>query len=141
MFGNLLQLFYDNNLDVRPNTAFVNAWLKRTISHFNTKVQRNVSAAEAVQYLIVERHVSDFGDVRIYPSRDQLKSASKTTSGNSIVLVDPAFFETGWLQSLMSETLARNGLRTHFQISAEMTLLYRTQKAGGGGKGFVPFLA
>lgn len=141
VLGNLLQLFTDNNVDVYPIVAFVNSWLKRTVARFNLTATRNVEASEAVQYLIVDRYKGDFGDVHFNYSRDQLKSASKTTSGNSIVILDPAFFETGWLQPLMSETLARDGLRTQFQVSAMMTLLYRTQKAGGGGKGFVPFLA
>lgn len=140
VFGNLTQLFTDNTLDVRPSVAFVNSWLKRTISRFSTDVTRNVEAAAKIQYLTVDQHSGDFGDVRVFYSRDQLKATSKTTQGNSIVLCDPSFFETGWLQPLMSETLARNGLRTHFQVSAMMTLIYRTQKAGGGGTGFVAYL-
>lgn len=139
VFGDLIQLFKDNT-DVKPSMAFVNSFLKRTISQFSTKVTRNVSAAEKVQYAVIERHVSDFGDVSIYHSRDQLKAASKTTYGNSIVILDPSYFETGWLQPLMSETLARTGLHTQFQISAMMTLLYRTEKAGGGGTGYVSYI-
>ena len=41
---------------------------------------------------------------------------------------------------LMSEILARNGLRTQFQVSAMCTLIYRTQKAGGGGINFIPYI-
>lgn len=138
VFGNLVQLFVDNGTEIRPTVAFVNSWLKRSISLFNTRVTRNVDAAARVQYLAIEQHHSDFGDVFVYYSRDQLKSATKVLSGNSIVLCDPSYFETGWLQPLQSEVLARNGLRTQFQISAMMTLIFRTEKAGGGGTGFVP---
>jgi hypothetical protein len=74
-------------------------------------------------------------------SRDQLNAASKTTQGNSIVFVDPSFYETGWLSPVTSETLARNGTKTRFQVQCNMTLIYRTEKAGGGGKGYVANLA
>lgn len=132
ILGDLLQLFVDNNTEIRPNVAFVNSFLKRTITGFSTNVTRNINAAERAQINTIERHTSDFGDLDIFYSRDQRKSASKTVSGNSLTLLDPSFFETAWLQPLMSETLARNGLRTQFQISAMCTLIYRTSKAIGG---------
>ena len=137
LFGDIIQRFVDGNTEIRPSVVFVNSLLKRTISEYSTKTTRFVDAAEKVQYFTVEQHHSDFGDVFIYYSRDQLNAATKTSQGNSIVILDPSFFETGWLQPLTSEILARNGLRTQFQISAQLTLLYRTEKAGGGGTGFV----
>jgi len=140
VFNNLLQLFYDNAVDVSPTVAFVNSWLKRTISLFSTNVTRYMPAMTPIQKLVIEEHQSDFGTVRIYLSRDQLKSATKITSGNSIVFLDPSFFETGWLSPLTSETLARTGTKTRFQIQTNMTLIYRSQKAGGGGTGFVPYI-
>lgn len=137
VFGDLVQLFTDNTTDIRPSVAFVNSYLKRTISGYSTSVTRNVDAAAKVQYYIIEQHHGDFGDVFVHYSRDQLLSASKTAQGNSIVIIDPSFFETGWLQPLTSEILARNGLRTQFQISAMMTLIYRTPKALTGMTGAV----
>lgn len=139
-FNNLVQLFYDNSTDVKPSVAFVNSWLKRTISLYSTNVTRNIEASAKAQVLTIEEHQSDFGTIRIYLSRDQLKSTVKTNSGNSIVFCDPSFFETGWLTAPQSEELARNGTKTRFQIQANMTLIYRTQKAGGGGTGFVPYI-
>jgi len=137
VFNDYVQAFVDNGTEIRPSVAFVNSWLKRTISLYSTKVTRNVDAAARIQELVVEQHRSDFGDVGVFYSRDQLKSATKTTQGNSITLVDPSFFETGWLLPLRSEILARDGLRTKFQISAQMTLIFRTEKAGGGATSVV----
>lgn len=140
IYNDLIQQFVDNSTDIRPTAVFVNSWLTRTLSLYSTKVTRNVEASARVQELVIEQHKSDFGDVFKYYSRDQLKSTAKTSSGNSIVLLDPSFFETGWLQPLMSEVLPRTGLRTSFQISAMCTLIYRTQKAGGGGINYVPYI-
>jgi hypothetical protein len=137
VFNNLLQLFYDNGVDVTPSVCFVNSWLKRTISLYSTNVTRYMPAMTPVQKLVIEEHQSDFGTVRIYLARDQLKSATKTTYGNSIVFIDPSYFETGWLTPLQSETLARQGTKTRFQIQANMCVIYRTEKAGGGGTGFL----
>lgn len=140
VFNDLVQAFADNNVDIHPTVVFVNSWLTRTISQYSTNVTRNVDAAARVQELVIEQHRSDFGDIFKYYSRDQLKSTTKTASGNSLVLLDPSYFETGWLQPLISETLPRTGLRTSFQISAMLTLIFRTQKAGGGGINFIPYI-
>ncbi len=140
VFVDLLQAFPDQRLGVRPSQAYVNSWLKRTISEFSTKVTRNVDAASKVQILAVERHTSDFGEVDIFYTEDQLKSASKTTSGNSICFIDPRHFEVGWLRAPMVESLARDGLRDRFQMNAHCTLIYDHDRGGGGGQGYVPYL-
>ncbi len=130
LWGDIVQKYVDGGTEIRPSVAFVNSWLKRTISQFSTKVQRFVGAAEKVQINTVERHTSDFGEVDIYFARDQLRGATKAGPGNSLTLVDPSYFEVAFLQPLMTETLARVGLATRFQVSAQCTLIYRTQKAG-----------
>jgi hypothetical protein len=136
----LLQSFRDNSYDVFPTQAYVNSWLKRGISEFSTKVTRNVDVGSKLQMLVVERHASDFGDLDVIYSEDQLKSATRTTQGNSICFVDPSKFELGWLRAPTVETLARDGLRDQFQINAHVTLIYKTSKAGGGGTGYVPYI-
>jgi uncharacterized protein DUF5309 len=140
IFGDLMQLFQVNDADIRPTAVFVNNWLKRTISQYSTRVTRYVDAAAKVQINTIEEHDSDFGTVRVYYSRDQLRSTTRTGQGNSIVILDPNFFEVGFLQPLTSELLERDGLRTRFQISAMATLIYRTERAGGGGQGYVAYL-
>ena len=137
----LLQAFRDQNYDVFPTQAYVNSWLKRTISEFSTKVTRNVDAADKIQQLIVERHTSDFGDLDVIYSEDQLKSSARTESGNSITFIDPEMFEWGWLKAPTIETLSRDGFRDRFQINAHVTLVYKTAKAGGCGTNYVPFIS
>jgi hypothetical protein len=140
VFSDLVQLFVDGGTEIRPSVALVNSYLKRTISQYTTKVTRNIDAAARAQINVVERHSSDFGDIDIFYTRDQLKGTTKAGPGNSIVILDPSYFEVAFLQPLMSETLARNGLRTSFQISAMCTLIYRTQKAGGGARNVCPYI-
>lgn len=137
----LLQAFNDNEYDVVPSQSYVNSWLKRTISEFSTKVTRNVDAMDRAQILIVERHASDFGDLDVFFTQDQLKGGSRTTSGNSIVFLDPRHFAKGWFVPPTVEDLSRDGLRDRFQVNAQVALLYKTDKALGGGDGYVPFIS
>jgi hypothetical protein len=130
IFGDIIQLFVDGGTEIRPSVGFVNSYLKRTISQYSTSVTRNIEAAARTQLLVIERYESDFGAMDIYFSRDQLKGTTRTGDLNSLVIIDPQYFELGWLQSLMSEQLARNGLRTQFQVSAMLTLVYRAEKGG-----------
>lgn len=134
VFNNLLQLPTAANQDIRFTHAFVNRWLKRTISLYSTNVTRNVDAAARVQELVVDQYSGDFGDVGVFFSRDQIAASSKSDDnpGNSLVLLDPMFFETAWLTPLRTEVLSRDGIRTRYQVYAQMTLVYRTEKAGGG---------
>ncbi|MEE8522136.1 MAG: DUF5309 family protein [Gemmatimonadota bacterium] len=136
----LLQVFRDQSLDVSPTQAYVNSFLKRTISEFSTRVTRNVDAADAMQKLMIERHTSDFGDLDILYTEDQLIAASKTTEGNSICFLDPSLFKIGWARRPMVEALSRDGLRDRYQMNAQATLLFQNEKGGGGGEGFVSYI-
>jgi hypothetical protein len=141
IFNDLLQIPRDNSVDVQFSVCFANSWIKRTISGYNTKITRNIDAMERRQMLVVDRYTGDFGDVDVYPCRDQITAAGKTTdTANSFVLIDPQYLELGFLKSLVSEQLARGGLSTKFQISAMMTLVYRTAKAIGGASNCRPYI-
>jgi hypothetical protein len=140
VFIDLQQSFGDNNYDTFPTQCYVNSWLKRTISEYSTKITRNSDMAAAHQQLVIERHTSDFGDLDVFYTIDQLKSASRTTSGNSLIFIDPTAFSVGWLRRPMIEDLARGGLNDQFQMNAMCTLVYKSAKAGGGGLGYVPYI-
>lgn len=140
VFIDLLQVFRDQRLGVRPTQCYVNSYLKRTISEYSTKITRNVDASSKVQMLVVERHESDFGSLDILYTEDQLNSASKVTSGSSLIFIQPDLFRVGWLRPPTVEQLSRDGLRDRFQINAQATLLYDHDRGGGGGTGFVPYI-
>jgi len=132
VFIDLLQAFVDNNYDVDVTRTFVNSWLKRTISEYSTKNTFNIPTDARTQILNIERHNSDFGDVDIVYTQDQLKSATKHGDTNSLVFVDGDHLSLGWLRPLKVEPLARDGTRDRFQISGEVTLVYDTAVAVGG---------
>lgn len=125
VFGNLLELTWGNT-EVQPSEVYCGAKLKRTISQYSTKVTRNVDANAKKQVLTVEQYDSDFGMLNVHLHRNLAN-----VSGNSELLaIDPRFYATGWLQPLRREILARDGKRTRYQISCDLTLLYGNEKAG-----------
>lgn len=136
-FISRLQVFKDQNLTTNPRVALVNSWLKRSISEFSTKITRNVDAVGARQILLIERHTSDFGDVDVVYTRDQLNAASATVNGNSFIVIDPEMFSTGWFKRPTFEQLSRDGFRDRFQMTTQLTLLYKSRNGGGGGLGYV----
>ena len=136
----LQQVFKDNTLEVNPSIAFVNSFLKRTISEFSTRVTRNVDADAKRQTLVIDRHESDFGALDVIYTEDQLNAATKTAQGNSISFIDPEFYSIGVLRSPTIEALPRDGFRHRFQINSQATLIFRADQGGGGGEGFVSYI-
>jgi hypothetical protein len=137
VFNNMLQRSYD--FQTEPRQAYVGPFLKRTVSGYTTNVTRNVDANRRRQILAIDIYDSDFGTVEILKSRDQLTGATAgADSANSVVIIDPEQLQTGWLQRVRTERLSRDGLRERFQISAELTLVYRVPEAINGGTNYRP---
>ncbi len=129
VFNDMLELIWQTG-EINPTEVYVNSRLKRTISGYTTNVTRNIDAADKRQIQATDFYDSDFGTLRMYLSRDQLRSATVGAKGNSICVIDPMYFRTGWLQTARREILPRDGLRDRFQMSASMCLMARTEKAG-----------
>lgn len=124
IFNNLLELVWTNSV-VQPNEVYVGAKLKRTISLFSTKVTSFQPASDRNKNLTIDTYDSDFGSVKVFLHRNL--TSHGTTSSNQMFVIDPAWLATGWLRPLRREVLSRDGTRDRFQISAELTLLYRNQ--------------
>lgn len=123
VFIDFLELCY-NNSDVLPTECYVGPKLKRTISLYTTKITHNRDANDKVQGFVVNTYDSDFGPVNVFFHRDLPASG---TGNHDALLVDPNWFATGWLQPLRREVMPRGGKNEKFQISAELTLLYRNE--------------
>jgi hypothetical protein len=136
VFNNILELVWGNT-SMMPNEVYVGPKLKRTISMYNTKVTRNIDASAKAQILTVSNYDSDFGQLRVFLHRE----LTSTDTASEMLVIDPNWFATGWLQPLRRETLSRDGLRQRFQMSAEFTLFYRNEKAGAAISGISKYLA
>jgi len=150
ILNDILELVYANGT-VQPSELYCGPKIKRTISGMNTKTTFQLNAAERRQILATDWYVSDFGDLKIFLARDQAKTSGKLCSGpiteldaddrpptdkdNSFVVIDPRYFQTGWLHEVRREILPRDGLRDRFQLSATVCLICKSERAGGGARG------
>lgn len=135
VFNDLLELTWGNTA-VMPTEVYVGPKLKRTISLYATKVTPFLDAEDKKQVLTTTRYESDFGIVSIDLHRDLANNGSLC----EMLVIDPNWFATGWLQPLRREVLARDGKRDRYQISGEFTLLYRNEKAGLAVAGAHPYI-
>jgi hypothetical protein len=137
VFTDVLELTWGNTA-MMPNEVYVGPKLKRTISQYSTKVTRFLDAKEQTQVLTTDSYASDFGPINHNLHRDLLSTAADTA--NELLLIDPNWFATGWLQPLRREVLSRDGKRDRYQISAEFTVLYRNEKAGAAVTNCRPYI-
>lgn len=123
IFTNILQLAWGNS-DVMPNEIFVGPNLKRTITNYSTRVTPFIDAETKKQVLTVSQYESDFGAMKVFLHRNLTSAGS---SVNEMIVIDPKWLATGWLQALKRESLPRTGLRSQAMITADMTLLYKNE--------------
>lgn len=111
-----------------PNMVLAPANLKRQISAFtgNSKLTTNVDADSKKIILTVDYYESDFGIVKVYPTRFL---AVDSTGYESILVLEKEKWALGTLQGLKTEKLARTGLSTKIQMSTEYTLICRAENA------------
>lgn len=126
VFNNLLEMVWRGSA-VQPNEVYVGPKFKRTISLYSTKVTPFEMAEEKKHTLTVGTYDSDFGVVKMFLHRDL--ASTGTTTGNEMFVIDPNWLATGWLQPMRREVLTRAGTYDRAQISADLTLLYRNEKA------------
>jgi hypothetical protein len=125
IFNNILQLTWGNTARM-PYQVYCNPKVKRSISGFTTNVTRNIDAAEMRQINTVSFYDSDFVQgMEIRMHRD-LTDGDDT---GQMVMIDPTYLASGWLNPLKSEMLARDGLRDRYQLSGHLTLLFNNEKA------------
>lgn len=122
-FTNLLQLAWGNS-EVMPTEVFVGPNLKRTISNYSTRVTPFIDAESKKQIVTVSNYESDFGSLKIFLHRNLTSAGS---SVNELLIIDPAWFATGWLQPLKREVLPRTGIRSQAMITCDATLLYKNE--------------
>lgn len=136
LFNDVLEMIWDDT-EAYPTDVYVGPKLKRTISLYATKNTPFLSAEERKQVLVINQYDSEFGILMIYLHRD-LDSAAATA--NEMLVIDPNFYATGWLQPVRREVLSRDGKRDRFQLSGEFTLVFGNEVAGGAVSNWRPYI-
>lgn len=136
--NNLLTLAYANPVNLRE--AYVPMKLKRTINQYTTSVTRYIPASDKRSFDIIDVYESEMGVVALFKSRYQLEAPNLTSTGNSFAVIDPDYFQVGWLRPLNTSVLGLDGDRERRMIVGEATLIIRSEKAGVVGKDFVAYV-
>ena len=128
-FNDLLQTCYENGAE--PTVALVRPGIKRKISSFTGRSgsQIPVSKTEAVNVIDIYR--SDFGDIKIQPSRWLGKRTISTKETSALFLLDPEYVAVGYFRPFQSVEIAKIGDADTRMILAEYGLEMRNEKAHG----------
>jgi hypothetical protein len=127
LFNDILQTSYENGAE--PKVALVRPIVKRKISTFTgrTGSQIAVSKVEAVNTVDIYR--SDFGDVKIVPSRWLRKRTISTKEVSAVFLLDPEYAAVSYYRPFQTVDIAKIGDAETKMIVAEYGLEMRNEKA------------
>lgn len=134
VFNDIVTSLYSFN--VNPREVYANLPVKRTINGFTSSVTRYIAANDRRQINPIEVYESEQGILALFKSRYQL-SAAPSTQGNSFVVIDPDFFQVGWLRPLQEYTLGLDGDRDRRYLCGEATLIARSANGGVAALGYV----
>lgn len=134
VFNDIVTVAYNTNINLRE--LYANMPIKRTINGFTSSVTRYIAASDRRQINPIEVYESEQGFLALFKSRYQL-SAAPSTQGNSWIVIDPDYFQVGWLRPLQTYTLGLDGDRDRRYMCGEATLIARSGSAGVGALGHV----
>lgn len=138
VFNDIVTLSY--NFPVNLREVYSNMLVKRTINGFTTNTTRFIPSQDRRQVNVVDVYESEVGVLALFKSRYQLSAFSgATSSGNSWMVIDPDYFQIGWLRPVQELELGIDGDRQRRMLVGEATLIARSEKAGVGAKNHVAF--
>jgi hypothetical protein len=119
IFNDALQLGYDNGAE--PTMCIVRAAIKRKISAFTGRSGSQVKVGQAEAVNTVDLYKSDFGDIRIVPTR--------WTRARTALILDPEYAAVAFFRNFMTWNKAKTGDAETKVIQAEWGIEMRNEKA------------
>lgn len=116
------------NVGGKPNLALAPGKIKRQISAFNgnNRITVNTDQAEKKVMATIDFYESDFGTIKIAPSRFLAVDA---TNYYSLLFLQTDLWEQLMLMPYRTQQLAKNGPSTTWMLDVEYTLKCRSEKA------------
>jgi hypothetical protein len=135
VFNDLVTLAYQYPVNLRE--CYCNMLVKRTINQFSTSVQRFIPAEDRRQLDLIDVYESEMGKIAVIKSRYQFAGTAKTDASNSFLVIDPDYFNVGWLRPIVTQQLGLDGDRIRRMMVGEATLIVRSEKAGVGATNLI----
>jgi hypothetical protein len=121
LFLDVLQDIWTNG--GKPKFAYMGAKQKRIASTFTGGATKNVDAEDKKVVGAVDVYVSDFGELKLVPSRH--------IRPRDVIIVDPSMVSVDFLQPMKQSPLAKTGHSERKMVSVEYTLKVRNELAHG----------
>lgn len=137
-FNDHLAKAYQNPVNLRE--GYVGMSLKRQINRYTTSVTRYMPAESKKQLEIIDVYEAEMGVIALFKSRYQFDSGNvvgNANKNNSYAVIDPDYFQVGWLRPLATQVLGLDGDRERRFMVGELTLIVRSEKAGVAATGYV----
>lgn len=109
ILGDLMQMAYDKGAEVK--LGLMGTALKRTVSTFKGRDTSQVLVGKTEVSLVVDIYASDFGRIKVLPSR--------WIDPSVVLLLDPAYLKVAYYRTLRSVPIAKIGDAETRMILAE----------------------
>lgn len=128
-FNSIVELGYSWNCNLRE--VYVNTYLKRTMNSYTTNVTKYIPAGDRRMVNPIDVYESEFGTMALIKSRYQLQAATPGASDPlcSMAVIDPDYFQVGWLRQIQTHELGLDGDRRRMMMVGELTLIRRSERA------------
>jgi hypothetical protein len=128
-FNDLLQTCYENGAE--PKVVMVRPVIKRKISTFTGRSGSQIPLGKAEAVNTVDIYRSDFGDVKIVPSRWLRKRTISSKEVSAVFMLDPEYAAVSYFRPFQTVDIAKIGDADTKMILAEYGLEMRNEKAHG----------
>ena len=106
-----------------PDKLIVGSFNKQVMSTFTGNASRQVKAEGEKLYAAIDVYASDFGTIKVIPSR--------FSRSRSALLIDPEYIGVAYLRPFQTQKLAKTGDSDRVQMLAEYGLVVKNQAAHG----------
>ena len=126
LLDTVIESCWDNG--AKPSIILAGAKQKTNLSGFDGVGARRTDAESRTIYATADLYVSNFGELRVVPSRHIRKTSS---IDRNVFVVDPEYAKTAYLRPWQQFDLAKTGDSIRRQMLVEWTLEVCNEKAHG----------
>jgi hypothetical protein len=127
MFNDMLQTAYENGAE--PSICMVRPILKRKISSFTGRSGSQIAVSKVEAVNTVDIYRSDFGDVKVVPSRWLRKRTISSKEVSAVFFLDPEYAAVAYYRPFQTVDIAKIGDADTKMIIAEYGLEVGNEKA------------
>lgn len=121
MVQDVMQSCWENGAE--PTMIMAGGWNKRQFSKFDGRAGTSVEVGLKTIQATADLYASDFGDIKIMPSRFM--------RSRTVMIIDPAYLKLGFLRPISKDKLSHVSDAVRGYVDAELTLCMGTEKSQG----------